>query len=71
MVLVEPLACGDGVLVAEAEQVLASHPDFGVTGLIWRRASGRLRFALEVLGERLPGLPRFCPGSGLKAACRT
>ncbi len=62
VVLAEPLAGDDGVLVAEAEQVLASHPDFGVTDLIWRRASARLRFALEVLGERLPGVAEVLPG---------
>lgn len=48
------LLAPDAELVSRAERLLASHRDFGGSDLIWRRASARLRFALEVLGERLP-----------------
>ncbi len=45
----------DAVLVGRAEELLASHRDFGIAELIWQRASARLLFALEVLADRLPG----------------
>ncbi len=46
----------DEGLICGAEQALAGHPDFGDTGLIWLRAEARLRFALRILAERLPGV---------------
>ncbi len=48
----------DESLIAQAEALLTSHPDFGVTSLIRERASARLRFALQILGERAPGAGR-------------
>ena len=42
--------------VCRSEEQLAGHPDFGQAGLIWPRAQARLRFAVEVLGEQLPGV---------------
>jgi hypothetical protein len=46
----------EAVLVSRAEELLAGHRDFSCADLIWQRASARLTFALEILGERLPGV---------------
>lgn len=46
----------DARAVCRSEELLAGHADFGEAGLIWQRAEARLRFAVEVLGEQLPGV---------------
>lgn len=48
----------DARAVSRSEELLADHPEFGEAGLIWQRAEARLRFAVEVLGEQLPGVAR-------------
>lgn len=55
--LAEPLS-PDEQMVSRIESLLASHEDFGLTDRIWQRASARLRFALEILGERQPAAGR-------------
>jgi hypothetical protein len=47
--------------IAHAEKLLAGHPDFGNAELIERRAAERLRFAWEILAERLPGIAALLP----------
>lgn len=51
----EPLMA-DARAVCRSEKLLAGNAEFGEAGLIWQRAEARLRFAVEVLGERLPGV---------------
>src|SRR6185437_8886738 len=46
----------DAGAICRSEELLAGHPDFGDADLIWRRAEARLRFAVEVVGEQLPGV---------------
>lgn len=51
----------DADLMADAEKLLADHPDFGNSELIERRAAERLLFAWEILAERLPGIATLLP----------
>jgi hypothetical protein len=51
----------DADLIANAEKLLAGHPDFGNAELIERRAARRLLFAWEILSERLPRIATLLP----------